>query len=102
MGSREDFEPKTPGEQIKLVFNFASDSSSSVSSASVSCAVFSGTDASPSSMVSGAAAVSGSTVTQLIVGGVAGVVYYLACTATMSDGQILQRYGFLAVVEGVI
>ena len=52
--------------------------------------VKSGTDASPSSIISGSAAVSGSLTTQKITAGTDGVVYYLEAAAVTSDAQTLE------------
>jgi hypothetical protein len=60
--------------------------------------VFSGTDASPSAIVSGSTTISGTTVTQKITAGVTGVIYDVLCTVTTSLGQTLQQDGLLAVI----
>lgn len=51
--------------------------------------VLSGTDATPQSMVTGAASIAGSVVSQKLQGGVAGVNYAPVCTVTTSLGQTL-------------
>jgi len=48
-----------------------------------------GTDASPSSMVSGFASITGAVVSQKLTGGVAGVYYWPICTAVTSAGQTI-------------
>lgn len=98
------FPPKFVGSSLFADFDFASvlDVGETVSSAVVTSTVYSGTDASPSSMISGSASASGTTVTQLITGGVEGVMYYLTCTITTSNGQTLIMTGFLAVIPNVI
>jgi len=48
-----------------------------------------GTDPHPENMISGAASINGSVVSQLIEGGLAEVYYWPICTATTSLGQIL-------------
>jgi hypothetical protein len=60
-----------------------------ITSAVWSVSVVTGVDASPSAMLSGSLAISGAKVTQMITGGVAGVVYRLICTALTSAGQTL-------------
>lgn len=103
MSSRQDFAPKLQGATISLTFEFLSElaATETISTQSVTCTVWSGVDASPSSMISGSASASGTQVTQKITGGVVGVVYYLLCTITTSAGQTLQQAGFLAVITNV-
>ena len=99
------FNPKLLGETAILTWNWASkiiDPAVTISTAVITSTVYSGTDASPSSMISGSATISGYNVTQKITGGVLGVVYQLLCTITTSDGQTLQMPGFLAVVPNVV
>jgi hypothetical protein len=100
MTSRVILEPKTLGEQVLVPFDFTSRlaASETISTKVVTCTTWSGTDASPSSMISGAASSSGATVSQLVIGGVAGVTYYLLCSITTSLGQTLQLAGFLVVL----
>lgn len=103
MTSRQDFGPKKLGEQLLLTFEFISDlaAGETLATPSVVCTVWSGTDASPSSMISGAPSISGSQVKQLVINGVVGVVYYLTCTVNTSLGQILVQTGYLAVITNV-
>lgn len=103
MTSRQDFEPKLQGESRILPFEFLSDLSpvETISTQVVTCTVWSGVDANPSAMISGSATSSGTVVSQLVTGGVVGVVYYLLCTITTSLGQTLQSAGFLAVIPNV-
>lgn len=91
--------PKHAAETRSEVFDFTSRLAlgETISSASTGCAVYSGTDASPSSVVSGPASISGAQVTQLITGGTLGVTYLLTCTALTSAGQTLGLEGFLVV-----
>ena len=72
-----------------------------ISSASTIASVYSGTDLSPGAVVSGAASISGSVVTQAITGGVLGVTYILACSAITSAAQTLTQVGILAITAGV-
>jgi len=69
-----------------------------ISSATVTAAVYSGTDASPSSLISGAASVSGATVSQVIAAGTAGVTYVLTCTAITSLSHTIASAGPLVVM----
>lgn len=98
--NRQEFAPKYPGATRTAGFNFTSDlaSGETISTAVVTCTVYSGTDASPSSMISGSDTISGAVVTQLITGGVVGNVYELLCTITTSLGQTLTKPGYLAVI----
>jgi hypothetical protein len=95
-------EAKTSGETVIETFNFISRlaSSETISTAAVAAIVYSGTDASPASLISGTATISGQTVTQAVTGGVLGVVYKLTCTITTSLSQTLSVTGLLAVVPG--
>jgi hypothetical protein len=98
--SRVIFEAKTSGEIRIETFDFTSrlTSAETISTASVSAIVYSGTDASPSSLIYGAATISGKTVTQKLGGGVEGVVYNLTAVITTSTGQQLELNAFLAIV----
>lgn len=101
---KQIFPTKLTGETLNLTFDFASKlaSGETISTQSVAATVYSGTDASPSSIVSGAASKSGSVVTQAITGGTAGVTYQLVCTITTSASQTLQLAGLLAVMPATI
>jgi len=93
------FSPKTPTEQELFGFDFSRllPSGVTISSAVVTATVIDGTDADPSAMISGSATISGSLVSQLVIGGVAGVTYCLKCAATFSDGQVPELHDDLAV-----
>lgn len=73
--------------------------SETISTAVVTATVYSGTDSSPSSVISGSASISGSNVNQLITAGVEGVIYLLECLITTSLGQTLSITTFLAVIS---
>jgi len=75
---------KYEGETTPYKFDFSKDldDGESLASAVVTASVYSGTDASPSSIVSGAASISGNIVTQTITTGVPGVIYQLTCAVT--------------------
>lgn len=92
---------KGPTEYRRQTFDFISQlrPAETISSAGVACTVWTGVDSSPQSMVSGSASISGTEVNQLIIGGVAGNIYKLACTAVTSLGQRLVLTGYLPVVE---
>ena len=100
MSNRQDFAPKLVGATRKVVFEFLGELAvgETVSTAAVTAAVYSGTDASPSSLISGSASASGTQVSQKLTGGVEGVIYKLTCTVTTSASNTLVKTGFLAVV----
>lgn len=97
------FDPKRSGETVTLQFDFASRLavSETISTQSVAASVYSGTDASPSAIISGSATASGTIVSQKITAGTIGVTYSLACTITTSAGQTLLMVGFLTVIPNV-
>jgi len=98
--SRQIIEGKSVSETVTLAFSFLSHlaTGETISSASTTATVYSGTDASPSSLISGAASISGSTVSQKVTGGTLGVTYILVCSAVTSLGQTLQISGYLVIV----
>ena len=91
---------KTVGETHKVTFDFANqlEVGESVSSASVSAAVYSGTDSTPAAILSGGPSVASPQVSQKVTGGVAGTVYVVTCLATTSAGLTLCQYGYQAVL----
>ena len=97
---RTIFDAKYQGATQTLTFDFTSalGASETISTASTSAATFSGTDASASAIISGAATISGKTVTQKVTGGTSGVTYNLTCQILTSLSQVLQMQGYLAVI----
>ena len=95
------FPPKHASAIKKLVFDFISDLAvgETISTQTVTASVWSGTDASPSAIINGAATAAGTKVTQTITGGVVGVFYKLTCTITTSAGQTLIMIGYLAIIS---
>jgi len=95
---------KKTGEIANVTFNFLSSlgASETISTQSVTATVYSGTDASPSSIISGSATASGTVVTQKLTGGVSGVIYQLLCSITTSLSQTLQQSSYLAVVPALV
>lgn len=89
---------------MKLVFPFISQLAigETISTQAVVATVYTGVDVTPSAIVSGSAAASGTDVTQTITAGVAGVIYKLVCTITTSLGQTLQLPGYLAVAPDLV
>lgn len=96
--------PKITGSTQHVTLDFLSllSTGATLSSATVTAAVWSGTDSNPSALVNGAATVSGTTATQSLAGGVAGTIYKLTWTATTSDSQTLVLVALLAVLGDVI
>jgi len=95
---------KLSTDLIKQIFDFASylPVGVTISSAVTTATVYSGTDASPSALISGSASISGSQVTQSITGGVIGVTYVVQCAATFSSGAVTTLSGVLAILPGVL
>lgn len=92
---------KTSTTTQKVVFDFISQLAvgETISSQAVVATVWSGVDANPSAVVSGAATASGTKVTQTVAGGVAGTIYKLVCTIGTNASQSLQIIAYLAVVN---
>ena len=91
---------KLVGETVTETFDFTSrlSASETISTASTTATVYSGTDASPSAIISGSAAISGQKVTQVVTAGTLGVTYLLLCSITTSLGQTLSISALLPVV----
>lgn len=100
MPSRVVFSPKYTGDTLTLSFDFAAQlaSGETISTQVVTATVYSGTDGSPSAIISGSASASGSIVSQKVTAGTAGVIYDLLCSVTTSAGQTLGLSAYLAVV----
>jgi len=73
--------------------------SETISSATITASVYSGTDPNPGAIVSGAASVSGTVVSQKITGGVLGVIYELLFVLLTSAGQTIEVAGYLAITQ---
>ena len=75
----DSFTPKRVDEDWVVGFNFVGrlGSGETISTATCTATVFAGTDASPSSIISGSTTITGNMVTQLIVDGVDGVIYQI-------------------------
>jgi len=108
MSGRAIFDPKLLGETKTYQADFTSDLAlgETISIATFTATTYSGTDASPSSIISGSATISGAVVSQKITGGVLGVIYELLCTvitnAGQSSSQTLLQSGFLAISPDLI
>lgn len=101
--SRVVLPPKLLGETVNEIFDFTSllAVGETLSTASTTASVYSGTDASPSSIINGSASISGAKVTQSITGGTLGVLYELLCTVTTSASQTLSLSAYLAVAPNL-
>ena len=100
---RQTIQPKTLSETKSYSFDFSSllGVGESVASATTTASVYSGTDATPSAVINGAATLASPLVTQSITGGVLGTIYELKCLATttgVSPTQILAITAYLAIV----
>lgn len=87
---------------LPVVFDFTSQLAvaETISSATVTATVYSGTDASPA-ILSGSPSVSGPRVSQTLTGGVVGVTYKLTCAATTSLSKVLVLAGFTTIIPAV-
>lgn len=102
--TRVILDPKRVSSVQNYPFDFISQLAfgETISTQVVTATVWSGVDASPSSIISGSASASGTIVTQKITGGVSGVIYLLKCSITTSLGQTLILEGLLAILpEGI-
>ena len=95
--------PKDPDSVEFFKFDYIHDNrfetGETITSASISVTVVRGKDPNADNLLSGAVAISGLTVSQLIVGGVVGVVYALKCLATTSNSQILDCSGEVEIQD---
>ena len=89
---------------IVVQFSFALDLTfgESLSAASVTPTVYSGTDTAPSSIISGAATIAAGEVQQTVIDGVEGVTYLMTCNVTTSLGNTLSRFGYLVIAPATI
>lgn len=90
------FDTKHPSENFAIGVDFSAHATSIVS-ATVAIEVASGTDASPSAMLSGSPQIHGARVAQRIIGGLAGVTYRVRITANDAAGNIWVFERFLPV-----
>lgn len=84
---------------VTVIFSDRLQSGETVNGASVTASVFAGTDASPSSILSGSATYTANSVTQNITAGTAGVIYTLVFIATGSASHNYGKIARLAVVS---
>lgn len=104
MLTRVDFPPKPASSTESYTVDFvdAIPAGDSISTKSVAASVYSGTDASPSAIISGSASSSGTQVTQKVTGGTVGVMYQLTWTVVTAAGLTLKKIGFLAIAPDLV
>lgn len=96
------FPAKAVGETQPYVVNFSDrlQFGESINGAAVAISVFSGTDPTPNSLLSGVATYDSSgNVTQVLTGGVIGVVYNVVYTVTGTNSHNYVKVGQLAVLS---
>lgn len=88
-----NFSPKRPGETEVFTVDYVNllRAGEAIQSANWANSVLPGaaTDPSPAAMISGAASITGSQVSTILTGGIAGVTYQPLCTAITNMGQVL-------------
>lgn len=94
------FPDKSVSEVVPLVVQFADrlQFGETVIGVTTAASVLSGTDPSPSSILSGAPTFSGTEVTQAVTGGVAGCIYSIVFIAAGSGTHTYIKVGRLAVL----
>ena len=104
MTYRDQLDAKDPSTNFLAIFDFLEYLAvgTTLSSAVTTAVVYSGTDASPSAIISGSASISSPKATQTITGGTSGVVYFLTCVGTRSDSVLMIRTAFLAVKTAML
>ena len=100
MNYRSVINVKTSAATEDAVFDFANQyvAGETIASGSVTAVVYTGVDATPSAVLSGTGAASGTKFTQKVASGVEGVAYLLTCTTTSSSGKVRSLEGFLVIV----
>lgn len=98
--TRVIFDPKRQSDTVILPFDFSPylGVGETISSPVITASVWSGVDASPSSILSGSTTTSGSIVTTRVLAGVTGVIYVVKCTVNTSLSQVRSLVGLLAVI----
>lgn len=101
MTYRSVFNVKAASIPFEAVFDFSQELpfGETVASASLAATVYSGLDPAPQAIVSGTPTISGREITQILIGGVVGVVYELDASVVSSGGHFLTKQGLLCVTE---
>lgn len=104
MSNTVELLPKLVGEVVPRTFDFTSKLAvgETISSAAVTAAVYSGSDAVPTSIVSGGPSISGAVVTQNFTAGILGTIYQVTCTVQTSLSHTFQLSGYLAIVPVLV
>ena len=91
---------KAANAKQDVIFDFISilAEGETLAAAVVSASVFSGTDASPESLLNGSASIDGTRVTQNIQGGQTGVIYTLLCIVGTCNSQHISLAGYLSIL----
>lgn len=83
------FDPKAPQEEVIYSFDFSPllASGEVISSAVITCRIYSGYDPNPEDLISGTLVNNSPIITQEIKGGILNNVYLLKCLATIDNGE---------------
>ena len=92
--------PKFQSSSVLYSWDFTSllQFSEIIGSAFIDVSVYSGTDPIPYIILSGLPSISGNVVSQLITGGVEGVIYNVDCSAVTSLGQTLIISSYISII----
>lgn len=95
------FPAKGIGETQPYVVNFSDrlQFGEAINGAATTASVFAGTDPTPVNILSGSPTYTSTTVTQLITGGVAGVIYTVVFTVTGTGSHNYTKVAQLAVID---
>ena len=98
--TRVEQPPKLAGATQTYQWDFASllAAGETISSAAATASVYSGTDATPSTILSGSPSSSGTVVSQNLTGGTLGVIYQVLVQIVTSASQTLQLSSLVAIV----
>ncbi len=98
------FSDKFTTETEPLVFDFSRvlASGETLSTCSSSASVVEGTDASPSSLLSGSPSISGNTVVQKVTAGTSGVLYRIVISTVTSASNTYTLVGDIKVVSPTV
>lgn len=90
-------------EQLTLEFDMLSrlKIGETVATAACSATVWSGTDATPSTIISGLPTISNNIVSQKVVAGLPGVIYQISCAVRTSSNNIMINEAKLAIRPSV-
>lgn len=103
MTGRTEILPKQTGETRTQSFDFTADLAAleTISSQSCTAIVFSGTDPTPNTIISGGSTATGAVVSQKLTGGILGTLYTITCTIITSNSNTLKKVGLLAIVTAL-